>query len=180
MEVNTILPSAIGNSTFQPNRINWSYRNRGKVARIQKNIKRNPYTLNVNQNIPVNQCSDSGPCKISKGACHPPKNNTVATHDTKIMLPYSAKKKNANRMPLYSVKNPATNSLSASGKSNGVRLVSATEEIMNTAKATAWGKGNAKKYQFQNPPACALVIVTKLKELERSNTPTIESPTFNS
>ena len=35
------------------------------------------------------------------------------------MLAYSAMKKKANRMPLYSVKNPATSSLSASGRSNG-------------------------------------------------------------
>jgi glutamine synthetase len=30
----------MGNSTFHPNRINWSYRNRGSVARIQKNKNR--------------------------------------------------------------------------------------------------------------------------------------------
>ena len=137
MDVTTILPSAIGNNTFHPNRINWSYRNRGKVARIQKNKKRKHATFPVNQKIPVIPCRDSGPCKNSNGACHPPKNNTVATQDTKIILPYSARKKNANRIPLYSVKNPATNSLSASGKSNGVRFVSAIEEIMNTINAIA-------------------------------------------
>ena len=45
------------------------------------------------------------------------------------MLAYSAIKKNANRIPLYSVKKPATSSLSASGRSNGTRFVSATAEI---------------------------------------------------
>ena len=60
------------------------------------------------------------------GACHPPKKTIAAMHETRIMFAYSARKKNANRIPLYSVKNPATSSLSASGRSNGRRLVSAT------------------------------------------------------
>ena len=41
------------------------------------------------------------------------------------MLAYSARKKNANRIPEYSVWKPATSSCSASGRSNGARLVSA-------------------------------------------------------
>ncbi len=170
----------MGSRTFQPNRMSWSYRNRGKVARNQKNKNKNTYTFRVNQMMPESQCRDSGPCKIVNGACHPPKNNTVATQDTRIILAYSARKKNANRIPLYSVKNPATNSLSASGKSKGTRFVSATEEIRKTTKAMAWGKAPpAKKYQFQNPPACALVMVTRLKDPARSRTPTMERPTFN-
>jgi hypothetical protein len=40
IDVTMMLPSAIGSMTFQPNRINWSYRNRGKVARSQKNKNR--------------------------------------------------------------------------------------------------------------------------------------------
>jgi len=47
------------------------------------------------------------------------------------MLQYSAKKKKAKEILLCSVKNPATNSDSASGKSKGARFVSATLEIMN-------------------------------------------------
>ena len=41
------------------------------------------------------------------------------------MLAYSARKNSANRMPLYSVWNPPISSCSASGRSNGARLVSA-------------------------------------------------------
>ena len=44
---------------------------------------------------------------------------------TVIMLAYSAMKKDANFMLLYSVWKPATSSFSASGRSNGMRLVSA-------------------------------------------------------
>src|SRR5262249_10852863 len=114
------------------------------------------------------------------GAFQPPRNNAAATQDTKTMLAYSARKKNANRRPLYSVKNPATSSLSASGKSKGTRLVSATEEITYTTNAKICGAGNANKYQFQNPPAWASVIFTRLSEPAKSNTPTMDSPTLSS
>ena len=42
---------------------------------------------------------------------------------------YSPKKKNTNNVAECSVKNPATNSDSASCRSNGVRLVSARTEM---------------------------------------------------
>ena len=102
-------------------------------------------------------------------------------HDTRIMFEYSAIKKNANRMPLYSVKKPATNSLSASGRSKGSRLVSATEAIKKTTKAMNCGKGKGSKAnQFQKPPAWASVISTRLKLPDNNNTPTIASPTLSS
>jgi hypothetical protein len=53
----------------------------------------------------------------------------VAIALTVIMLAYSAMKNDANFMLLYSVWNPATSSFSASGKSNGTRLVSANAAI---------------------------------------------------
>lgn len=51
------------------------------------------------------------------------------------MLAYSAMKISANLPLLYSVLNPDTSSDSPSARSNGVRLVSAKEEI-NQAKNT--------------------------------------------
>ena len=44
------------------------------------------------------------------------------------MFAYSDRKKIAQRKPEYSVWKPATSSLSASGRSNGIRFVSATPE----------------------------------------------------
>ena len=41
--------------------------------------------------------------KWPKGLVHPPKNSSVATQPTVIMLPYSAIKNIANFMELYSV-----------------------------------------------------------------------------
>ena len=59
------------------------------------------------------------------GATQPPRNSSVAMQLTVIMLAYSAMKNEANFMLLYSVWKPATSSFSASGRSNGTRLVSA-------------------------------------------------------
>ena len=46
--------------------------------------------------------------------------------ETIVTSPYSERKKIAQRMPEYSVRNPATSSDSASGRSNGLRFVSAS------------------------------------------------------
>jgi hypothetical protein len=46
-----------------------------------------------------------------------------------IILVYSARKRKVKLMAECSVMNPATSSLSASGRSNGARLVSARAEI---------------------------------------------------
>ena len=60
---------------------------------------------------------------------------TVILVPTANMLPYSARKKNDHRMPLYSVWNPPTSSLSASARSNGARLLLARVTTKNTKKA---------------------------------------------
>src|SRR3954449_7278577 len=67
--------------------------------------------------------SDSG-----HGARHPPRNSVVAHEATVVTLMYSARKNIANLIEAYSVWNPATSSVSASGRSNGARLVSPTIE----------------------------------------------------
>ena len=85
----------------------------------------------MNQKTPVIQAKLPGACKIGIGASQPPKKRTVDIQDTKIILAYSAKKKNANRIPLYSVKNPATSDDSSSDRSKGNLFVSAKAQIKN-------------------------------------------------
>ena len=63
---------------------------------------------------------------------YPPKNNTLVKTQIKTILEYSAKKKNTNITAACSVINPLTNSDSASAKSNGALLVSATDPIKKT------------------------------------------------
>ena len=53
----------------------------------------------------------------------------VASAETVTMLTYSARKNSANFSDEYSVWKPPTSSPSASGRSNGARLVSPTIEI---------------------------------------------------
>ena len=54
----------------------------------------------------------------------------MATAETLSMLMYSARKNQANFIEEYSVWKPPTSSPSASGRSNGSRLVSPTIEMM--------------------------------------------------
>src|SRR5437899_12826105 len=68
----------------------------------------------------------------STGAAQPPRNMTVASADTRIMLAYSLMKNSAKGMPEYSTWNPATISDSPSATSNGARLGSATPEMKYT------------------------------------------------
>ena len=55
---------------------------------------------------------------------------------------YSTSRKEPKRMPPYSVMKPWTSSASASGMSNGVRLVSAKPASMKIRKPTNWGTMN--------------------------------------
>ena len=77
------------------------------------------------------------------------------------MLPYSAMKKYDHRMPLYSVWNPATSSLSASARSNGARLQLAVAVTKKRKNATNVN-GSWKMFQFQNPPTCCFPISVRL------------------
>src|SRR5437588_9668410 len=71
--------------------------------------------------------SQVGPLSaFGKGRSHPPSHSVTAIDDTAIIAEYSARKNSDQRKPLYSVWKPAVNSDSASGKSKGARLVSAT------------------------------------------------------
>src|SRR6185312_9128446 len=76
------------------------------------------------------------------GASQPPKNRMVVIPLIRIMLAYSPRKNSANAMALYSTKNPATISLSPSGRSNGERLVSASAEMKNTMNIGNSGSAN--------------------------------------
>src|SRR5437764_14752480 len=65
-----------------------------------------------------------------QGARQPPRNSVVASAETVVTLMYSARKNIANLIDAYSVWKPATSSVSASGRSNGARLVSPTIATM--------------------------------------------------
>jgi hypothetical protein len=85
--------------------------------------------------LTVNQASGSQPLfalshrLIGHGARQPPRNSVVHRAETVTMLMYSARKNSANFSDEYSVWKPPTSSDSASGRSNGARLVSPTAEM---------------------------------------------------
>src|SRR3954447_20388942 len=123
-----------GTNTFQPNRMNWSYRNRGNVPRNQMNTNKKMLVLTRNARN-WNQPESNPSHRLGNhGIVPPPRNNVVAIAETVTMFTYSARKNSANFNDEYSVWNPPTSSDSASGRSNGARLVSPTIEIVNTRK----------------------------------------------
>ena len=62
--------------------------------------------------------------------------------DISTILQYSARKKKTKIIPECSVKKPATSSDSASGRSKGVRFVSANAEIKNIINKGSNGTTN--------------------------------------
>src|SRR2546421_9217981 len=72
--------------------------------------------------------------EIGQGARQPPRNSVAASAETVTMLMYSARKNSANFSDEYSVWKPPTSSDSASGWSNGARLVSPTADTKYTTK----------------------------------------------
>src|SRR5882724_190155 len=96
----------------------------------------------------------------------------VHKHDTVIMLVYSAIKNIANLKLAYSVWKPATSSDSASGKSNGTRLVSATAETKKQKNPKSCGQMFHPAIPHSGWGAWASIIFFKLKLPALRSTPT--------
>src|SRR5271167_2462905 len=94
--------------------------------------------------------------QLGNGRIHPPSQSVTAIDETASIAAYSARKNSDHRNPLYSVWKPATSSDSASGRSNGARLVSATMAIANTPKAMSPSGKNLK----MNQVCCAFCAST--------------------
>src|SRR5260370_36294607 len=118
----------------------------GMRGLLKKNIpakKRN--VIPENKEKPRSQV---GPVrKFGKGRSHPPSHSVTAMEETAIMAEYSARKNNDHRKPLYSVWNPAVSSDSASGKSKGAWLDSATTETAKIKNAISPNGKNLKMNQ---------------------------------
>jgi len=75
---------------------------------------------------------------VEPGPFQPPKKSSVAIDEAVIIAAYSAMKNIANFIDEYSVWNPPTSSVSASGRSNGTRLVSANPETKYRNSEIGW------------------------------------------
>ncbi len=83
-----------------------------------------------------------GSSQPGPGPIQPPRKTAAAIPETTMISMYSTRRKLPKRMPPYSVMKPWTSSASASGMSNGVRLVSAKPASMKIRKPTNWGTTN--------------------------------------
>ena len=105
-----------------------------------------------------------------RGAFQPPRKTTAVSAERMNTFTYSAKKKKPKRMPLYSVAKPATISLSASVKSNGLRLPSAVAAMKKIRNASGCWKTN----QLRKLPDWRSTIVFRLSVPVIMITPTTE------
>uniref|UniRef100_A0A8K1ZR57 Uncharacterized protein n=1 Tax=Apiotrichum gracile TaxID=82516 RepID=A0A8K1ZR57_9TREE len=166
----TINAIAKGNIPVHLKYISWSYRNRGIVARVQtkKNINKQDFKPRIIAWILINVSFS-----ITSGKLYPPKNRIAANVDINTIEQYSPRKKNTKIIPECSVKNPATSSDSASGRSKGVRLHSANiaiKKIMNTGN-------RGTTYQI---PCCLSIIPVILNVPLSNNTVKIAALNTNS
>src|SRR5207253_7888 len=141
-------------SAFHPRRINWSYRKRGSVQRTQTKTQRKKAVFTAK--IRIDRIAPSTPCGWNPGSDQPPKKSVTVSEAATVMLTYSAMKNMANFIEEeYSVWYPATSSASASGRSNGRRLVSAKVEMKNTMNPTSCGKTFQRGMNPSQVPLCA-------------------------
>src|SRR3954470_15394223 len=131
---------------------------------------------NMNRHLSMNQISPGTQMNGAtwKGGSQPPRNRIVAIAHMVAMAMYSPRKNSRNGVDEYSTAKPATSSDSASTRSNGGRLVSASAE---TKKITNIGNSGSQ-YQLSMPylPSCASTIAERLSEPAHSSTVMITKP----
>src|SRR5262249_50759139 len=131
---------------------------------------------NMNSALSVNQITPGIQVKGANGTgdSHPPR-NMMGVVAKMVQTPRYSKKKNIWKGgEPYSTMNPATNSDSASTRSNGGRFVSASAEMKKT-KNTGNG-GN--QYQLNKPyfPSCAATIAERFNDPAQSSTVMMTKP----
>src|SRR3954452_7123338 len=112
---------------------------RGNEARSHTVTNSNTSGLTMNQNRGRTQVLTklSAARNPNAGPDGPPRNKNTAIADIVITFMNSARKKIANRMPVYSVLNPPTSSCSASTRSKGGWFTSAVAAIKKMPNGTS-------------------------------------------
>src|SRR5215213_5278329 len=120
-----------------------------------KNMKN---TFSANQTTPGIQLNGGR----FTGGSQPPRNRIVAIAHMVMIATYSPSMNSRYGVDEYSTMKPATSSDSASTRSNGGRLVSASAETKNT---TNMGKsGSQYHWNMPQAPFCASTILVRLSE----------------
>src|SRR5262249_48979336 len=135
-----------------------------------ENMKKTNSIFRTNQTIPGTQVNGG----IGNGGSQPPRNRIVANAPMVAMAVYSPGKKKRNSVAAKSTTQPATSSDSASTRSKGGRLVSASAETKNTMNIGNSGSQN----QLSRPkrPSWAFTMSVRLSEPTHSRTVMITKP----
>src|SRR3954469_14164392 len=134
------------------------------------NMKKKNMHFSTNQITPGTQVNGA----IGNGGSQPPKNRIVPIAHMVAMATYSPSMNIMYGVEPYSTMKPATSSDSASTRSNGGRLVSASAETKNTMNI-----GNSgSQYQPRRPKRvfCASTMSVMRSEPTQSSTVTMTKP----
>src|SRR2546428_3377466 len=127
-------------------------------------------TLSVNQITPGIQVNGA----TATGGSQPPRNRIVHMAHMVVIAAYSPSMNSMYGVEPYSTMNPATSSDSASTRSNGGRLVSASAETKNTTNIGRSGSQN--QLNRPNRPSCALTMSVRLSEPTHKSTVMMTKP----
>src|SRR5690348_891891 len=142
------------------------------------NMKKTKQSLSTNQMTPGTQVKGAK----SKGGSQPPRNRIVVSAHISTIATYSPRKNSRNGVEEYSIMWPATSSDSASTRSNGGRLVSASAEMKNTmnignsASQCQSRKVLGSPSRVPRPSFCDITMSERLSEPTASSTHTMTKP----
>src|SRR5713101_4596788 len=127
-------------------------------------------TLSVNQITPGTKVNGA----TAIGGSQPPMNIIAAIAHIVVIATYSPSMNKRYGVAEYSTAKPATNSDSASTRSNGGRLVSASADTKNTTNMGSSGSQN--QLNMPHLPSCASTIADRLSEPTQSSTVMMTKP----
>src|ERR1700730_15468848 len=134
------------------------------------NMKNTNIIFKMNHTRPGTQVNGG----TGNGGSQPPMNRIVVMAHMVRIATYSPKKNSKKGVDEYSTAKPATSSDSASTKSKGARLVSASAEIkkmMNIGNS-----GNQNQLKTPNRPSCALTMSVRLSDPTHNSTVMMTKP----
>src|SRR5437660_4665747 len=125
---------------------------------------------NMNEHLSTNQITPGIQVNgaTGNGGSQPPRNRIVAIAHMVRMAMYSPRKNKRNGVAEYSTAKPATSSDSASTRSNGGRLVSASAEMKKITNIGNSGSQNQLNMPYL--PIWASTMADRLSEPASSNT----------
>src|SRR5471032_1158402 len=125
-------------------------------------MKKKKQIFRKNQAAPGSQVNGA----MFRGGSQPPRNRIVHMAHISTMERYSPRKNNRKGVEEYSTKKPATSSLSASTRSKGGRLVSASADSKKTGSI-----GNRMEQTFQCSSAKVPVVACARTMSDRFSEP---------